>query len=89
MIRESAQRERKPVRINVERLCGLQGTVAKINSAKGAARTAKDVRNKLAPHSVLRVILRSAKGAARTAKDVGNKFAPHSVLRVIRRRQAV
>jgi hypothetical protein len=30
-----------------------------LRSAKGAARTAKGVRNKLAPHSVLRVILKS------------------------------
>jgi hypothetical protein len=54
-----------------------------LRSAKGVARTAKGVRNSLAPHSVLRVfLLRSAKGAARTAKRIRNKIAPHSVLRV-------
>jgi hypothetical protein len=56
---------------------------AGVGSAKGAARTAKRVRNRLAPHSVLRVFIeRSAKGAARTAKRVRNWLAPHSVLRV-------
>jgi hypothetical protein len=52
-----------------------------LRSAKGAALTAKRVRNCFATHSVLREFPRSAKGAARTAKRVRNCFAPQSVLR--------
>jgi CheY-like chemotaxis protein len=52
-----------------------------LKSAKGAARTAKLLRNRFAPCSVLRELFRSAKGAARTAKLVRNRFAPRSVLR--------
>ena len=53
----------------------------RLKSAKGAARTAERIRNRLAPHSVLRVFLRSAKGAARTAKRIWNWLAPGSVFR--------
>jgi len=50
------------------------------NSAKGAARTAKQTEELIAPRSVLRVLIRSAKGAARTAKEVGNCFAPRLIV---------
>jgi len=50
-------------------------------SAKGAARTTINVKNRFAPHSVLREFFKSAKGAARTTINVKNRFAPHSVLR--------
>ena len=35
-----------------------------VKSAKGAARTAKDIRNRLAPHSVLRVFLKKSQTSA-------------------------
>jgi hypothetical protein len=57
-----------------------------LKSAKGAAGTPKGIRNRFAPHSVLRVFLQSAKGAAGTPKGIRNRFAPHSVLRVFLQR---
>src|SRR6266446_2689855 len=52
-------------------------------SAKGAVRTTNRTSNRLAPHSVLRVLLGSAKGAVRTTNRTSNRLAPHSVLRVL------
>ena len=44
------------------------GERARHGSAKGAVRTTNPTSNRLAPHSVLRVLLGSAKGAVRTTK---------------------
>jgi len=54
----------------------LQDAEQIIKSAKGAARTAKRIRNWLAPHSVLREFFKSAERAARTANDAGIQPAP-------------
>jgi probable rRNA maturation factor len=53
---------------------------AGIRSAKSAARTAQQTRDRLTPHAVPRR-LRSAKGAARTIKQISSPLAPRSVLR--------
>jgi hypothetical protein len=48
------------MRATVERSAGRFQflAVSMLRSAKGAARTAKRIRNKIAPHSVLRVFLK-------------------------------